>query len=81
MVFLTTVTTLVMRNCRQEGFAKTRFDKYRLCHADKAKQGRNSCPWSPETSFGWYGCGQAYDDGHTMGLAGVSTLLLDPIHS
>jgi len=49
--FPTTITTLVMRSCCLEGFPKTRLDKYRLYQADEAKQGRNSCPWSLETSL------------------------------
>ena len=50
--FPTTVTTLVMHSCCLERFPKTPLDKYRLCHADEAKHGRNSCPWSLETSLG-----------------------------
>lgn len=31
---------------------KTRLGKYRLCHADEAWQGRNICPWLPDTCRG-----------------------------
>ena len=49
MLFPTTVTTFVMWSCRLKGFAKTRPGKYRLCHVDEHQQGRNDCPWFPDT--------------------------------